>query len=70
MSRRRRESEDTNREGIQEGLRDSMVICQILLGFKQDTTEESLVAVGVGLLGAVGKTPVPAASDESMRVER
>lgn len=37
----------TQTEGIQEGLRDSMVICQILLGFKQDTTEESLVAEGV-----------------------
>lgn len=37
-------SEETNREGIQEGLRNSAVICQIRLRFKQDTAEESLVA--------------------------
>lgn len=44
MLRRKRECKETSRESIQEDLRDSVVICQIVR-FKQDTTEEAQVAV-------------------------
>jgi hypothetical protein len=48
---RRRESEETSREGIQEGLRNSMVICQVLLRSKMDGG-----SAGYGWFRAVGKT--------------
>lgn len=43
--RRKRECKETSRESIQD-LRNSVVICQIVR-FKQDITEEALVAVRV-----------------------
>lgn len=52
------------------GLRSSVLTCQILLSIKQDATRESLVAVElVWLVKSWRETPVPAASDESKRLE-